>query len=180
VLAVVTAIHVDASSRAELNPRCNPQHTLTLAINNLARVYGNLGDRAFACLNSSGLTRGLSGASASQDVFALGGDWVAWTSVMHTTVNVMYISNGAIPQFFPNNTNDYVVTIVVKNDGAAAWAANPSSGAPYVQGMDRKGHSPDTFSDDTKSVRGSTLQSWNGKKIAWRYTDGGFGTTNLF
>jgi len=159
---------------------CNPEHTLTLASNSFARVYGNASDNAFVCLNSTGKARELKGASASQDVFNLGGQWVAWSSDAHTTVNVMHITNGAIPSDYPFGVNDFVVKIVVKSDGAAAWAADVSDGTSYVQGFDRKNHSADTFSDDRRFVSGPSLRSISGHAISWKYTDGSTGTANLF
>jgi len=94
----------------------------------------------------------------------------------------MHATNGVIPNQFPFDTNDNVDAIVVKSDGAAAWAATPAPGTgnTYVQGLDRKNHPPDQFSDDTKFVRGTSLQSLAGHKIAWSYTDGSIGTQNLF
>jgi hypothetical protein len=162
--------------------KCNVAHSLTLASNSVARVYGTAPDTAFACLKATGKSRVLSGASASTDLFALSGGWVAWTSTDHTSVTVMRAANGAIPNQFPFNTNDNVVKIVVKSDGAAAWAATPSGGggSTYVQGLDRKNHPPDQFSDDTKFVRGTSLTSLAGHKIAWGYTDGSTASTSLF
>jgi hypothetical protein len=94
----------------------------------------------------------------------------------------MRAANGVIPNQFPFNTNDNVDAIVVKSDGAAAWAATPAPGTgnTYVQGFDRKNHSADQFSDDTKFVRGTSLRSLAGRKIAWSYTDGSSGTQNLY
>jgi hypothetical protein len=131
-------------------------------------------------MKATGHSRRLAGASASQDLFALAGKRVAWTSANHTTVTVMAVGSGSIPGQFPFNTNDYIVGLVVKSDGAAAWAANTSGANPYVQGTDRRNHAPDQFSDDTKFVRGVTLTSGAGHKILWKYTDGTTGTANLF
>jgi hypothetical protein len=159
----------------------------TLAIDSFARVYGKLNDRAFVCVKSTGSTRRLKGASASGDHFALAGKWVAWTSsassTPHSVVNVMHIPDGAIPAQFPFNTNDNVNKVVVKSDGASAWAATPSdypNTLRYVQGMDRSNHTPDSLSDDTKDVKPGSLQSPSGHKIRWRYTDGSIGTAKLF
>jgi hypothetical protein len=159
---------------------CSPLHTLTLTANSFARVYGNASDKAYVCLKSTGKARVLKGASASQDVFSLGGEWVAWTSLTHTTVTVMHITTGKIPSDYPYGVNDFVVKVVVKDDGAAAWAADVSDGTSYVQGFDRKHHSADTFSDDTKFVSGSSLKSLPGHAISWKYTDGSIGTVDLF
>ena len=162
--------------------KCNPNHTLTLASNGAVRVYGNSSDNAFVCLKSTGKKRALAGASASTDLFALSSAWVAWTSTDRTSVTVMHATNGAIPNEYPFNTNDNVDGVVVKGDGAAAWAATPApgTGSTYVQGFDRKNHSADQFSDDTKFVRGTSLRSLAGHKIIWSYTDGSTGSANLF
>lgn len=159
----------------------------TLAVDSYARVYGKPSDKAFVCVKSTGLTRRLTGASASGDHFALAGKWVAWTSsassTPHSVVNVIHIPDGAIPRSFPFNTNDDVNKVVVKSDGASAWAATPSdypNTFRYVQGMDRRNHPPDQFSDDTKDLRSGSLRSLSGHKIRWRYTDGSIGTASLF
>jgi hypothetical protein len=62
----------------------------------------------------------------------------------------------------------------------ATWAATPSAGTSYVQGMDRSNHDPDQLSDDSKNVRGSSLRSLPGRAIAWQYTDGSSDTGTLF
>jgi hypothetical protein len=49
-----------------------------------------------------------------------------------------------------------------------------------VQGFDRRKHSPDKFSDDTKDVVGRSLRPLAGRVIARRYTDGKSGTASLF
>jgi len=159
---------------------CARAHSLTLASNSSARVYGTGTDAAFACLKSTNRSARLAGASASQDVFALTGTWVGWTSQQRTTVAVMNIRTRTIPSPFPFSVGDVVVRIVVKSDGAAAWAADVSDGTSYVQGMDRRNHSPDQFSDDTKFVRGASLRSGPGHQISWQYTDGTTGTAHLY
>ena len=98
-------------------------------------------------------------------------------------VNVIHIPDGAIPNSFPFDTNDQVHKVVVKSDGAAAWAATPSdypSTLRYVQGMDRSNHPPDQLSDDTKDVKPSSLKSLSGHMISWHYTDGSTATASLF
>jgi len=159
---------------------CQRANSLTLASNTFARVYGTGTDATFVCLKSTNRSTRLKGASASQDVFALAGTWVGWTSAQHTTVTVMNIRTRTIPNQFPFGVGDFVVRIVVKSDGAAAWAADVSDGTSYVQGLDRRNHPPDQFSNDTKFVRGQTLQSNAGNKISWKYTDGTTGTAALF
>lgn len=168
------------ASGSIISHACDRAHTLTLASSSVARVYGTGTDAAFACLKSTNRSTKLKGASASQDAFALAGTWVGWTSAQRTTVTVMNIRTRTIPSQFPFGVNDFVVRIVVKSDGAAAWAANVSDGTSYVQGLDRRNHPPDQFSNDTKFVRGVSLQSGAGRQISWKYTDGTTGTARLF
>jgi hypothetical protein len=95
----------------------------------------------------------------------------------------MHIPDHAVPSGFPFDTGDHVDRIVVKGDAASAWAATPQpagSGNTYVEGTDRRNHSPDQFSDDTKDVVGSSLRSLRGHAITWRYSDGSSGTANVF
>jgi hypothetical protein len=169
-----------ASGNTVTRSSCARAHSLTLASDSSARIYGTGTDAAFACLKSTNRSIQLKGASASQDVFALTGAWVGWTSQQRTTVAVMNIRTRTIPSPFPFGVGDVVVRIVVKSDGAAAWAADVSDGTSYVQGMDRRNHSPDQFSDDAKFVRGVSLRSGPGRQIGWQYTDGSTGTAHLF
>ncbi|HEV3311643.1 MAG TPA: hypothetical protein VG815_14115 [Chloroflexota bacterium] len=183
VAAVLFAVWTGVQARVPGSHRaatCGGQHTLTIANDGVARLYGNAADHAFACDLKNGKNRWLQGASASQDAFSLSGLYAAWSSNGHEKVNVVEVDTGAIPNSLPYNTNDYVVRIVVKNDGAVAWAANTTGANPYVQGLDRKNHPPDQFSDDTKYVRGGTLHPTKGHGIAWSYTDGSSGSANLF
>lgn len=162
----------------------------TIANDSYARVYGNSNDTAVVCIKANGLKRRLKGASASTDHFALAGKWVAWTSSdnvsgnpSHSVVNVMHIPDGSVPNQFPFDTNDAVKRVVVKSDGASAWAAKPSdypNTLRYVQGMDRSNHPPDSLSDDTKDVKPGSLKSLAGHTISWKYTDGSTGTATLF
>lgn len=169
-----------SASASTVTHKCDRAHSLTLASNSAARVYGTRTDAAFACLKSTNRSTRLKGASASQDVFVLTGTWVGWTSQQRTTVTVMNIRTRKIPGSFPFGVGDLVVRIAVKSDGAAAWAADVSDGTSYVQGLDRRNHSPDQFSDDTKFVRGASLRSGSGHQISWQYTDGSTGTARLF
>jgi hypothetical protein len=160
---------------------------MTLASDSKARVYSvSHSSSVFACLKSNGQRRKLAGASSTASHFALGGTWVAWTSngsANQSEVRVMHITNGAIPATFPFDTNDQVDKVLVKSDGAAAWAATPSdypNTLRYVQGFDRNNHSADQLSDDTKDVRPGTLVSDPGHEISWHYTDGSTGTAQLF
>jgi hypothetical protein len=168
---------------ATASQHCQPKGSRTLASDGYARVYEKNGN-AYVCVKSNGATTRLKGASPSSDRFALGGQWVAYSSgATHTVVNVVHIPNHGIPNGFPFDTGDRVNKVVVKPDGAAAWAATPQpagSGSTYVQGTDRRNHSPDQFSDDTKNVVGSSLTSLAGPAISWRYTDGSTGKANLF
>jgi len=168
------------ASGNKVSRACDRAHSLTLASNSFARIYGTATDAAFACLKSTNRSARLKGASASQGAFALAGTWVGWTSAQRTTVTVMNIRTRTIPGQFPFGVGDFVVRIVVKSDGAAAWAADVSDGTSYVQGLDRRNHPPDQFSNDTKFVRGASLQSGAGHKISWKYTDGTTGTARLF
>ena len=180
ILCLPASAQARTSNGARASAPCARAHTLTLAHNSFARVYGNGADEVFACLIATGKSRRLAGASASQDVVRLGGKWVGWTSAQHTTVTLMHLTTGKIPSDYPYGVNDYVVNIVVKSDGAGAWVADVSDGTSYVQGYDRKNHSADQFSDDTKFVSGPTLKSLSGHAISWKYTDGTTGTATLF
>ncbi len=157
----------------------------TLAVDSDARVYANVHGNAFVCIKGTGKTRRLAGGTSSSH-FAVAGSWVAWTSdgsATNSAVTVMHIPNAVIPSGFPFDTNDNVSKVVVKGDGAAAWAATPSdypNTMRYVQGTDRRNHSPDQLSDDTKDVKPGTLVSNAGHKISWRYTDGSTGTAELY
>jgi hypothetical protein len=163
--------------------RCKPPGSKTLASDRYARAYGK-GGKAFVCVRSTGKTTRLRGASPSSDKFALGGKWVAYSSgPAHSVVNVRHIPDHVVANGFPFDTGDRVDKVVVKHDGASAWAATPQpsgSGNTYVQGTDRRNHSPDQFSDDTKDVVGSSLRSLAGRAIGWRYTDGSSGSARLF
>jgi hypothetical protein len=182
VVAVLAGLVVGVPL-ASASQHCQPKGSTTLASDSYARVYAKTGN-AYVCVKSTGATTRLKGASPSSDRFALGGQWVAYSSgATHSVVNVMHIPNRGIPSGFPFDTGDRVNRVVVKPDGAVAWAATPQpagSGFTYVQGTDRRNHSPDQFSDDTKNVVGSSLRSLAGHAISWRYTDGSTGNTNLF
>ncbi len=157
----------------------------TLAADSYARVYANVHGNAFVCVKATGKTRRLSGGTTSGH-FALGGKWVAWTSTGSATnsqVTVMHIPDGLVPSTYPFDTNDNIGKVVVKSDGAAAWAATPSDYPDtmrYVQGTDRSNHPPDQLSDDTKDVKPGTLRSLAGHAIGWHYTDGSTGSANLY
>ena len=58
----------------------------------------------------------------------------------------------------------------------------PSGGGgdPYVQGTDRRNHSPDLLSDDTRAVVPGSLVSARGHRITWRYTTGPAGKADLY
>jgi len=169
-----------APGGAQARPACGLDSSAPLASDSYAAVYGS-NDRAYVCVKATGKRITLKGASASQDHFALGGTWVAWSSGdTHSVVNVMHIPNKAIPNQFPFDTNDHIDKLVVKPDGAAAWAASPVGDNTYVQGMDRRNHEPDQLSDDTEDVVGSSLRSLAGHRISWKDTDGTTHTANLF
>ena len=158
-----------------------PPQSTTLLSNSYARVYGKSG-RAFVCVRSSGRITTLQGASPVMSKFALAGTYVAWSSgTGQTVVKVMHVPNLVIiAKQYPYDTNNHVDRIVVKANGAAAWAATPSDDNTYVQGFDRSNHSADLLSDDTLNVRGTSLRSLAGKAISWQYTDGTTGTANLY
>jgi hypothetical protein len=184
-LAAVSAIALGSAQAATVH--CTTGTGTTVVSNAQVRVYSSATGRSvFACLKSNGHTRHLAGAIAGASHFAVGGAWVAWTangSATQSEVRVMHVTNGAIPSGFPFDTNDTVNKVVVKSDGAAAWAATPSdypNTLRYVQGTDRSNHSPDQFSDDTKDVKPATLHSDAGHQISWQYTDGSTGTAQLF
>jgi hypothetical protein len=189
------AVSLAPAAIAQAKQSCSP-HSRTLASNSYARVYAKNGN-AYVCIKSNGKTTRLQGASASDDVFALGGKWVGWSSnpvmdpqnpqsfVPHSVVTVMRISDHYINQrWYPGELNEKIEKIVVLSDGAAAWAMTPpaGSGAAFtqVQGTDRAGHPADQFSDDHADVIGSSLHATGGKNISWRYSDGTTGTQTLF
>jgi hypothetical protein len=161
---------------------CKPRHSTTLAGDGYARVYGKNGN-AYVCVKANGRTTRLRGATPGNDVFALGGKYVAYSSgPQDSIVTVMHIPNRRVnPYSYPFDTNMHVEGIVVKSDGAAAWAAtSPSDGSTLVQGTDRSNHPPDQFSDDSRTVVTTSLRSLHGKAIGWSYTDGGSGTATLY
>lgn len=162
-------------------PPCQPKKSRILASNSYARVYG-LNGRAYACLKASGRATKLQGATTTGDQFALAGKYVAWSSgPAHSVVNLISIQTLAKVKGFPHDTNNHVDRIVVKESGAAAWAATPSDGGDtYVQGTDRKNHDPDLLSDDTVGVVAASLRSLPGGAITWEYTDGSSGEATLF
>ena len=199
-LAVVGAVALGSAQAA--TRRCTTGTGTTLASNSKARVYSSAtGHTVWVCLRSNGHERLLDGALAGASHFALAGTWVAWTSNVapygQVVVHVMHITNGAIPYSFPWGL-DYggsVNKVVVKSDGAAAWAAtpsqecSPSSGCyppiPYVEGTDYAStpdllYNPDLLSVLNDPVEPGTLVSDAGHKISWHYEDGSTGTAELY
>lgn len=172
-----------AAPLASASQRCKPPGSRTLASDGYMRIYGQSG-KAYVCVRSTGTTSQLKSTSPAGNTFEAGGQWVAFSSgAAHTVVNVVHIPDHAGENGFPFDTNDHVDKVVVKPDGAAAWAATPEpagSGPTYVQGFDRRNHPADTFSDDTKDVVGGSLRSLARHAISWRYADGSSGTANLF
>lgn len=160
--------------------RCQPAGATILADDGYARVYGQAG-AAYVCISQTGQSSQLTGASPSADRFALGGQYVAYSSgPAHSIVNVMRIPDHAVSNSYPFDTNDHVDGLVVEPDGAAAWAATSSDPRTYVQGFDRSNHPPDQFSDDLRTVVGSSLHPTAGQAIAWSYSDGSTGTATLY
>jgi len=168
---------------AQAKPQtCSPRHSTTLAGDSYARVYGKHGN-AYVCVRASGRTTLLQGATPGNDVFALGGRYVAYSSgSQDSIVTVMHIPDRHVnPYWYPFDTNMHVEGIVVKSDGAAAWAAtSPSDGSTLVQGTDRSHHPPDQFSDDSRTVVTTSLHSLPGMAIGWSYTDGSSDTASPF
>lgn len=171
-----------AAADAKKN-KCKVKNSTTLASDKQARVYSKNG-AAIACVKKSGKKRTLSGASPTDDLFALGGKWVVWTtngSATRSVVNKMYIPDGkSHDSNFPFDTNGHVEGVVIKKDGAAAWVFSSSGASTIVQGQDRKNHPPDQLSDDTKDAVGSSLKSGTGHEIHWKYTDGSSDSANLY
>jgi hypothetical protein len=169
--------------------KCKLKGSTTLAANGYARAFAKNGT-ATVCVKKTGRRLQLQGADPSQDVFTLGGKFIGFSSAPtdgetteRTMVNVVHISDGRIPQFLPDDTGGHVDAIVVKPNGAAAWAISPldDPDMAYVQGTDRANHSPDLLSDsDLGGVDTSTLASGAGGHIAWTYTDGTSGDADLF
>ena len=122
---------------AQAKPQtCSPRHSTTLAGDSYARVYGKHGN-AYVCVRASGRTTLLQGATPGNDVFALRGRYVAYSSgSQDSIVTVMHIPNRHVnPYWYPFDTNMHVEGIVVKSDGAAAWAAtSQSDGSTLVPG----------------------------------------------
>ena len=179
--AITAATSLMAASPAVAANGCPPSGATTLAHDSYATVYWQSSAKAsFVCVNASGHKTLLKGAKL-KDAYGLGGQWVAFTTG-RTTVHAFFIPTGASASGFPFGVGDTVDTVVVKSDGAVAWLAevDPSVGNNYVQGTDRKNHSPDELSDDSQNVVPHSLKSLSGHTISWKYDGGGTGTASLF
>jgi hypothetical protein len=180
--AATFAVSLAPAAVAQAKQSCKPANSKTIVSNNYASVYGKNG-KAYVCIKASGKTNRLGDASPFSDVFALGGKWVAYSSgPQDSVVTVMRIPDRYVDHYwYPFDTNMHVEGLVVKADGAAAWAATSTQdGSTLVQGTDRYHHPADQFSDDQKTVVTTSLRSLSGKTIGWSYSDGSSGTTSLF
>ena len=100
VVAVVAGLAVGVPL-ASASQRCQPNGSRTLASDSYARVYGKTGN-AYVCVKATGATTRLKGASPVNDRFALGGQWVAYSSsTTHSVVNVMHIPESRDPERVP-------------------------------------------------------------------------------
>jgi len=195
-IATIAALAVSLGSAAiaQAKQHCHPAGSRTLATDSYARVYGQ-GGNAYVCIESSGKRTLLSAATPGADRFALGGKWVGWSSsdasdatvLPHSIVTVMRIPDHFVSdQWYPFQTNQPVVKIVVISDGAAAWALGPAPGDDttdaFIQGTDRRNHPADQFSDDLSNnpVVGSSLHLVGGKTVGWSYAGGQRGTQALY
>jgi hypothetical protein len=166
------------------------KRSTTLTKSGYARVYAK-NDAAIVCVKKTGKRFELAGAQPTEDVFTLGGKFVGFSSLSpefdettaHTMVNVVHITDGRIPEFLPTDTGGQVGAIVVKPNGAAAWAVTPLDDPEmaYVQGTDRQNHSPDLLSDtELGGIDTSSLTSGPAGHIEWTYADGTSGEADLF
>jgi hypothetical protein len=129
------------------------------------------------------------------DRFALGGQWVAWTTknpsdvdVIGGKLTVMHIPNGSINhRWYPTARLDgEVYRIVVLSDGAVAWSESESDGgggafAVGVFGTDRKNHAIDRLDTCGASVDmqascyivAKSLHVVSGKTVGWKASPDG-------
>jgi hypothetical protein len=178
---VTIGASVLAAAPASAVSSCAPAGSTALAHDTYATVYWQPSvNKSFVCVNSTGHRTLLKGAK-QLDAYALGGQWVAYTTARNV-VHAFFIPSGAKAHGFPFGVGDTVDTVVVKSDGAVAWLAevDPSVGSNYVQGTDRKNHEPDELSDDSRNVTPFSLKSLSGHRISWKYDGGGTGTASLF
>jgi hypothetical protein len=168
--------------------KCKARQSATLASSQQVRVFAK-NDVAKVCYKRTGGRFSLDDAQPTEDVFTAAGRFVAYSSSdyedamtpMHSIVNVIQVPSRRIPQFLPQRTNAHVDAIVVKRNGAAAWATTSSDGiTTAVQGTDRLGHAPDDLSDDTRVVATTSLTSGPGGEVDWDYTDGTSDSAMLF
>jgi hypothetical protein len=162
--------------------KCNPPRSSTIASDRFARVYAKHG-KVFACLSRNCTTWKLPGASRRHSHFALAGKWVAWTKPLTfdlTRASKLFIPDGrAHDRDFPYGASGDIGKIVIKPDGAVAWAASYQSAPPNVLGERRKSHlSP--LSQDLNPVVVSSLKSGPGKLVTWKYSDGTSGHAALY
>lgn len=179
--AALTAALAPAAGAAQF--KCNKAGSTTITSNKQARVFAVNG-LAKVCDKNTNVRFTLAGASPTEDVFTLGGKFVGYSSGAeeapeHSVVNVVHIPTRKIPKYMPTRTNAHVDAIVVKRNGASAWAYSDDE-YTTVQGHDRAGHSPDNLDDDTKTVVTTSLRGTAGAGIQWTYTDGSVGTADLF
>jgi hypothetical protein len=168
--------------RAGANNKCNAPHSSTIASDRFARVYAKHG-KVFACVNRSGKTWKLTGASSRHSHFALAGKWVAWTKTLsldETLAAKLFVPDGHDHDSdFPYYASGDLGKVVIKPDGAVAWAASYQSAAPNVFGEDRKNHLR-LLSNDSNSVVVSSLKSGPRRLVTWKYDDGTSGQAPLY
>jgi hypothetical protein len=177
-LAAVAMTAALAPAQADAAPRkCYGPNTYEVgATNSYARTFEKNGN-VFVCVKATGRTTQLQGAAASEHTFAIAGQYVAWSSGSEgARLRVLYIPTRRTTF---NWTSDRVEKIALKSNGAVAWAATPDDFPTYVQGTERRNHSPNMLSDDERSVDSSSLRI-SGGRAAWRYTDGTSGSGRLF
>ena len=170
---------VAPSADAAPKNRCKLPGTTTLAMSGQGRVFDQNGT-VTACLKKTGQRIVLEGATPGEAV-ATAGKFAAFGT--GSVVNVQRITDGAIPSELPHDTGGEIGKIVVKPNGAAAWAVTPLDDpeASYVQGNERSNHTPQLFSDsELGGVDVTSLTSVPGTGITWLHADGTTGSANLF
>jgi hypothetical protein len=171
-----------AAASAGAASKCAAPHSSTIASDGAARIYAKHG-KVYACLNRNGVTWKLAGASRRHSHFALAGKWVAWTKPLTfdlTRAAKLFIPDGrSHDRDFPYDASGEIGKIVIKPDGALAWAASYQSAPPNVLGERRKG-SLTALSQDLNSVVVSSLKPGPGKLVRWRYGDGSKGHAALY
>jgi hypothetical protein len=172
---------------AQAANKCRFKHTRTLASSRKVRIFAQNG-RAKVCYRPSGKRFTLDDTFPGEDAYAVGGRFIGFSisdpeddsTPEHSIVRVFRMPNGGTPEYLPYRTGAQVDDIVVKRNGAAAWATTHADGTTRVTGTRRKGHAPEQLSAAARAVRTTTLTSGSGGRVTWRYTDGTTGSAALY